>query len=87
MRSQQYGDGAIDKKFIRPDISLDHFIRCVACLLFYPPHRHISGGGGGNKALLVDNELSVEEVAVQVGVSPATLYRYFPGGRSGLSAG
>ncbi len=39
------------------------------------------------KTLLASDELSVEEVAMQVGVSPATLYRYFPGGRSGLSTG
>lgn len=34
------------------------------------------------KALLRDPEISVAEVAQRVGVSPATLYRYLPGGRS-----
>ena len=37
------------------------------------------------KALLGSEDLSVVEVAKRVGVSPATLYRYFPGGRSGLA--
>ena len=37
------------------------------------------------KALVGSEDLSVVEVAKRVGVSPATLYRYFPGGRSGLA--
>jgi DNA invertase Pin-like site-specific DNA recombinase len=36
------------------------------------------------RAMLRDPELTVEEVARQVGVSPATLYRYLPGGRGAL---
>ena len=36
------------------------------------------------KALLGSEDLAVVEVARRVGVSPATLYRYFPGGRSGM---
>ena len=38
------------------------------------------------KALLADPEIRVEDVASRLKVSPATLYRYFPGGRSGLRA-
>lgn len=34
------------------------------------------------KALLADDQITVAEVAKRVGVSPATLYRYFPGGRA-----
>lgn len=34
------------------------------------------------RALLADGGITVAEVAQRVGVSPATLYRYFPGGRS-----
>ena len=33
------------------------------------------------RALLADRGVTVTEVAQRVGVSPATLYRYFPGGR------
>lgn len=36
------------------------------------------------RALLADPSISVEEVARRLGTSPATLYRYLPGGRSGL---
>ncbi len=36
------------------------------------------------RALLASDDMSVEEVARRVGVSPATLYRYFPGGRSSV---
>jgi len=36
------------------------------------------------KALLANPNLTVEEVAVRLNVSPATLYRYLPGGRSAL---
>jgi DNA invertase Pin-like site-specific DNA recombinase len=36
------------------------------------------------KALLADPEISVEEVAARLKISPATLYRYLPGGRSSL---
>ena len=39
------------------------------------------------RALLASDDMSVEEVARRVGVSPATLYRYFPGGRSSVLAG
>ena len=39
------------------------------------------------KTLLRDPELSVGEVARHVGVSPATLYRYLPGGRSSSCIG
>lgn len=35
------------------------------------------------RALLRDPEIGVAEVAHRIGVSPATLYRYLPGGRSG----
>lgn len=34
------------------------------------------------RALLADGDITVTEVAQRVGVSPATLYRYFPGGRA-----
>jgi len=34
------------------------------------------------KALLANDQITVAEVAKRVGISPATLYRYFPGGRS-----
>lgn len=36
------------------------------------------------KALLRDPEITVEEVAQRMNVSPATLYRYLPGGRSSI---
>src|SRR5215207_9941563 len=36
------------------------------------------------KALLRDPDITVEQAAQRVGVSPATLYRYLPGGRSTL---
>ncbi len=37
------------------------------------------------KALLANPSISVEEVAARLHVSPATLYRYIPGGRSALA--
>lgn len=36
------------------------------------------------KAMLRDPEITVEQVAKQLGVSPSTLYRHFPGGRSSV---
>lgn len=36
------------------------------------------------RALLKSPDITVEDVAERMGVSPATLYRYFPGGRQGL---
>lgn len=36
------------------------------------------------KALLRDPEITVEDVAKQLGISASTLYRHFPGGRSGI---
>jgi DNA invertase Pin-like site-specific DNA recombinase len=36
------------------------------------------------RALLKDPAITVEDVAKRLQVSPATLYRHFPGGRSGL---
>jgi DNA invertase Pin-like site-specific DNA recombinase len=36
-------------------------------------------------ALLKDSELSVAQIAERFGVSPATLYRHVPGGRSGAN--
>ena len=36
------------------------------------------------KAMLADPAIRVEDVAAHLKVSPATLYRHFPGGRSGL---
>lgn len=36
------------------------------------------------KALLADPEIRVTDIAARLNVSPATLYRYIPGGRSGL---
>jgi DNA invertase Pin-like site-specific DNA recombinase len=36
------------------------------------------------KALLANPHLTVEDVATRLNVSPATLYRYLPGGRSAL---
>lgn len=38
------------------------------------------------KAMLADPEIRVEDVAAHLKVSPATLYRHLPGGRSGLHA-
>jgi DNA invertase Pin-like site-specific DNA recombinase len=38
------------------------------------------------KAMLADPEIRVEDVAAHLKVSPATLYRYVPGGRGGLRA-
>jgi DNA invertase Pin-like site-specific DNA recombinase len=38
------------------------------------------------KAMLGDPEIRVEDVAAHLKVSPATLYRYVPGGRGGLPA-
>lgn len=37
------------------------------------------------KAMLGDPNITVEEVAKRLGVSPATLYRHLPGGRSSIS--
>ncbi len=37
------------------------------------------------RALLADPDISVGEAAKRVGVSPATLYRYLPGGRATLN--
>ncbi len=39
------------------------------------------------KALLGDPEITVEEVARRLKVSPATLYRHLPGGRGAVMAG
>lgn len=36
------------------------------------------------RALLASPDITIEAVAERMGVSPATLYRYFPGGRQGL---
>jgi DNA invertase Pin-like site-specific DNA recombinase len=36
------------------------------------------------KALLRDHNITVDEAARRVGISPSTLYRYLPGGRSAL---
>lgn len=36
------------------------------------------------RALLASPDITVEAVAERMNVSPATLYRYFPGGRQGL---
>lgn len=36
------------------------------------------------KAMLADPEIRMEDVARRLNVSPATLYRHLPGGRSGL---
>jgi DNA invertase Pin-like site-specific DNA recombinase len=36
------------------------------------------------KALLTDPSITMEEVAKRLGVAPSTLYRYLPGGRSGV---
>ncbi len=37
------------------------------------------------KAMLSDPNITVEQVAEQLGVAPSTLYRHIPGGRSVLS--
>lgn len=37
------------------------------------------------KAMLRDPQITMNEVAERLGVSPATLYRHLPGGRSGLA--
>ena len=37
-------------------------------------------------ALLADPKITVAEVAKRMGISPATLYRHLPGGRSGVAA-
>jgi DNA invertase Pin-like site-specific DNA recombinase len=39
------------------------------------------------KAMLADPQIPVEEVAARLKVSPATLYRYLPGGRSSIQDG
>ena len=39
------------------------------------------------KAMLRDPAIRVEDVAAQLKVSPATLYRHLPGGRSGVEEG
>lgn len=36
------------------------------------------------RAMLIDPAITVNQVAKKLGVSPATLYRHFPGGRSAL---
>lgn len=36
------------------------------------------------KALMADNQLSMSEIARQIGVAPSTLYRTLPGGRGAL---
>lgn len=36
------------------------------------------------KALMADDQLSMSEIARQVGVAPSTLYRTLPGGRAAL---
>lgn len=38
------------------------------------------------KALMADEQLSMAEIARQVGVAPSTLYRTLPGGRGALAA-
>ena len=38
------------------------------------------------KTLLANPDITVEAVAARLGVAPATLYRYLPGGRGGLDA-
>lgn len=42
---------------------------------------------GKARKLLLETNLTFAEVAKQVDVSPATLYRYFPGGRGALQDG
>lgn len=39
------------------------------------------------KALLSDPEITVADVAARMGVSPATIYRHLPGGRTALAEG
>lgn len=39
------------------------------------------------KAMLADPDITVEEIARQMGVQPSTLYRHIPGGRSAIAAG
>ncbi|WP_084675820.1 helix-turn-helix domain-containing protein [Candidatus Odyssella acanthamoebae] len=36
------------------------------------------------KALLKDDNITVEEVAKRLAVAPSTLYRHLPGGRSSI---
>jgi DNA invertase Pin-like site-specific DNA recombinase len=38
------------------------------------------------KAMLASNSMTASEVARQIGVSPSTLYRHLPGGRSAIAA-
>lgn len=38
------------------------------------------------KTLLLNPEITVEQVAARLGVAASTLYRYLPGGRGGLDA-
>ena len=38
------------------------------------------------KTLLANPDITVEQVAARLGVAPATLYRYLPGGRGGIHA-
>ena len=38
------------------------------------------------KTLLANPDITVDQVAVRLGVAPATLYRYLPGGRGAIHA-
>lgn len=38
------------------------------------------------KTLLANPDITVDQVAARLGVAPATLYRYLPGGRGGIDA-
>ena len=46
--------------------------------------RNFAKRGVAGLAMLADPEITVEEVAQQIGVRPSTLYRHIPGGRSSL---
>ena len=64
----------------------------VCRLLQIPPRRavnwvfHIFSALAEFEPAMIREHITVEAVAARLGVAPATLYRYLPGGRGGLDA-